>query len=182
MEERKNLTAVVIAVAVVGLLLSCVAGAMAGGVVGFLVARQQARTVAEGALEGSLPEWLLRQLPQLEEELPLPVPELEDEFPPLGMRGALVTEVLAGTPAEEAGLRAGDIITAVDSTPVDPVHELADVMAQYEPGDRVTLTIWRMGQTETIRVVLGEHPDVEGAPYLGIGYRMRGPGPWRQGS
>jgi S1-C subfamily serine protease len=172
--ERKNLTGVVIVIAIAGLLLSCVAGALAGGVTGFLVARRQARSVAGGALVGSLPERLLRQMPWLEEGVPLPTPEVEGESPLVGMRGALITEVLAATPAEEAGLRAGDIITTVDRTPVNRLHELADVLAQYEPGDRVTLTIWRAGQSETIRVILGENPDVTGSPYLGIRYRMRG--------
>jgi membrane-associated protease RseP (regulator of RpoE activity) len=181
MEERKNLTVVVIVIAIVGLLLSCVAGAVAGGLTGYLVARREARVVAGGTLGGTLPERLLEEIPWLEEELPLPTPGVEEEFPWLGMRGALITEVLAGTPAEEAGLSAGDIITAVDSTPVDPIHELSEVLAQYEPGDRVTLTIWRAGDGETMRVTLGEHPDVAGAPYLGIRYRMRGPGSWRQG-
>jgi S1-C subfamily serine protease len=176
-EKRKNLTAVVIAIAIVGLLLSCVAGALAGGVAGFLVARREARSVAAGAVEGSLPQRLLRQMPWLEEGVPLPTPEAGDEYPLLGMRGALITEVLVGTPAEAAGLRAGDIITAVDQTPVNPLHELSDVLAQYEPGDRVTLTIWRAGESETVRVVLGEAPDAAGTPYLGIRYGMRGSQP-----
>lgn len=168
MEEKKNLYAVVIAIAVVGLLLSCVAGALAGGVAGLLVGRSQARTVTEDTL------------PWVEELEPLPVPEQEDELPPFdlpptGMMGALITEVLPGTPAEEAGLRAGDVITAIDRTPVNPTHQLSDVVAQYEPGDRTTLTIWRGGQRETVRIRLGEHPDLDGAPYLGIRYRMMGP-------
>lgn len=168
MEERKNLYAIVIAIAVVGLLLSCVAGALAGGVAGLLVGRSQTRGVAEG------------DRPWIEEPVPVPMPEQRDELPPfemppVGMRGALITEVLPGTPAEEAGLRADDVITAVDRIPINPNHPLSDVIAQYEPGDRVTLTIWRGGQRETLRVRLGEHPDLGGGPYLGIRYRMRAP-------
>lgn len=181
MEERKNVSGLVIAIAIVGLLLGCVAGALAGGVTGFLVARREARVVTQRALEGSLPERLWGQMPWLEEDVPLPAPESEGQTPFSNMRGAVVTEVLADTPAEEAGLRAGDVITAVDRTPVNRLHELSDVLAQYEPGDRVTLTIWRAGQTVTTRVILGEHPDVAGAPYLGIRYRMRAPSPGGQG-
>jgi serine protease Do len=117
----------------------------------------------------------------LEEEPPLLTPETEDDSILPDRRGALITEVLVGTPAEDAGLRAGDIITAVDRTPVNLIHELSSVLAQYEPGDRVTLTIWRLGRSETIPVILGEHPEVAGAPYLGIRYRLRAPMPGGQG-
>lgn len=180
MEDRKNVYAVVMAIAVVGLLLSCVAGALAGGLAGLLVGRSQAQTAAERALEGVLPEQLFREMPWLEEELPVPLPEFEEEMPPFemprgGMTGALITQVVSDTPAEDAGLRVGDIITAIDLIPVDANHPLADVVAQYEPGDRVTLTIWRSGQIEEILITLGEHPDTAGQPYLGIYYRMRGP-------
>jgi membrane-associated protease RseP (regulator of RpoE activity) len=180
MEERKNLYAVVIAIAIVGLLLSCVAGALAGGVAGLLTGRRQAQLAAERALQEAVPEGPFGLMPWLEEQIPAPMPEQEEEpqpfeMPPMGMRSALVTQVLPDTPAEEAGLRAGDIITAVDRTPVDANHDLADVVAQYEPGDRVTLTIWRGGQSETIRVELGDNPDARGKPYLGIRYRRMGP-------
>jgi serine protease Do len=172
MEEKRTVSGLVIAIAIAGLLLSCVAGALAGGVTGFLVGRRAARAATERTLQGSLPERLWQQL---EEDVPLPTPEIEDQLPLQGVRGALITEVLPGTPAEEAGLRAGDIVTAVDRTPVDRNHELSDILAEYAPGDRVTLTFWRAGQSQTVRVILGEHPDIVGAPYLGIRYRMRVP-------
>ena len=175
MQEKKTVSGLVIAIVIAGLLLSCVAGALAGGVTGFLIARREARVVTQRALQGSLPERLWRQLPGLEEDVPLPTPEIEDQAPLLGMRGALITEVLPSTPAEEAGLQVGDIVTAVDRTPVDRVHELSNILGEYEPGDRVTLTLWRLGQSQTVRVILGDHPDIVGAPYLGIRYRMRSP-------
>jgi membrane-associated protease RseP (regulator of RpoE activity) len=172
MEEKKTVSGLVIAIAIAGLLLGCVAGALAGGVTGFLVARRQARVATERVLQGSLPERLWQRL---EEDVPQPTPETEDQSPLLGVRGALITEVLGGTPAEEAGIRVGDIVTAVDRTPVDRNHELSSILAGYEPGDRVTLTLWRLGQSQALRVILGEHPDIAGTPYLGIRYRMRAP-------
>jgi membrane-associated protease RseP (regulator of RpoE activity) len=180
MEEKKNVYALVIVIAVVGLLLSCVAGALAGGLVGLLAGRSQAQIAVERALEGGLPERPFQQMPWFQEEIPVPVPEPGDELPPFempptGMRGALITQIVPGTPAEQSALRVGDIITAVDLTPVDPNHQLSDIMAQYVPGDRVTLTVWRSGQSEAILVTLDEHPDAPGEPYLGIYYRMRGP-------
>lgn len=175
MEEKRTVSGLVIAIAIAGLLLSCVAGALAGGVTGFLIARREARATTQRTLQGSLAGRLWQQLPQLEDDVPFPTPEIEDQAPFMGMRGALIAEVIAGTPAEEAGLRVGDVVTAVDRTPVDRNHELSDILAEYEPGDRVTLTFWRAGQSQTVRLILGEHPDIAGAPYLGIRYRMRLP-------
>lgn len=169
MEEQKNVYTIVIVIAVVGLLLSCVAGALAGGVAGLLVGRSQARNVVERSFEGILPGQPFEEMPWFEEEMP------PFDMPPAGMRGALITQVVSDTPAERAGLQVGDVITAVDRTPVDANHQLADVLAQYEPGDRVTLTVSRSGEIEAILVTLGEHPDAGGEPYLGIYYRMRGP-------
>jgi membrane-associated protease RseP (regulator of RpoE activity) len=80
--------------------------------------------------------------------------------------GALVEEVLADTPAEDAGLQVGDIITAVDGDIVDIEHTLSDRLYAYEPEDRVTLTVLRGEETLEIGVVLaeGQHPFM---PYLG---------------
>ncbi|MEJ2207691.1 MAG: PDZ domain-containing protein [Anaerolineae bacterium] len=175
MEDRKNVYALVAAIAVIGLLLSCVAGALAGGLAGLFVSRRQAQTTAERVMERGAFDDLFDQMPWLQEEVPLPEQDAEPFVMPRGgMAGALVTQVVSGTPADDAGLRVGDLITAVDRIPVDANHQLADVLAQYEPGDRVTLTVWHSGATDEILVTLGEHPDANGEPYLGIYYRMRG--------
>jgi membrane-associated protease RseP (regulator of RpoE activity) len=176
MEDRKNVYVTVIAIAVVGLLLSCVAGALAGGLAGLLVGRHQARTTTERTVEEGVLGNLFDQMPWLEDEVPLPEEDVEPFVMPRGsVQGALVTQVVSDTPAEDAGLQMGDIITSVDLTPVDANHQLADVLAQYKPGDRVTLTVWRSGGSEEVLVILGENPDAAGEPYLGIYYRMRGP-------
>lgn len=64
--------------------------------------------------------------------------------------------VESGSPADLAGVREGDVITAVDGTPVDDAHALALLVSSHKPGDRVSLTIIRGVQTLTISVVLGE--------------------------
>jgi serine protease Do len=96
-------------------------------------------------------------------EMPM-LPEL------LGRQGAIVQEVIAGSPAEDAGVAIGDIITAVDGTPIDANHRLADVVSQYQPGDRVRITVWRAGDTKRITVTLGENPNDGARPYLGVRY------------
>jgi S1-C subfamily serine protease len=176
--EKQKIYTIVAVVAVFTVVLSCAIGALAGGTAGFIVGKRQASRAAAQALERGLEE-LQPSLPQVplprQEDQPLPQPGPQD-WPfelPLGREGALVVEVFAETPADEAGLRVGDLITAVDRTPVDRNHDLRETITQYEPGDRVTIHIWRTDRKESIRVRLGERPDEAGAPYLGILYNMR---------
>jgi S1-C subfamily serine protease len=63
-----------------------------------------------------------------------------------------------GSPAAKAGLQAGDIITAVDGTHVASVNEFVATIANYAPGDTVTLTVNRGGQTKSIKLTLGAQP------------------------
>ena len=66
--------------------------------------------------------------------------------------------IVAGGPADQAGLKAGDIITAVDGTTLDGTHPLDLVMSQYGPGQSVKLDVLRDGQTTSVTVVLGTRP------------------------
>ena len=70
--------------------------------------------------------------------------------------GALVKEVVADSPAAEAGVQAGDVITAVNGEAVDAEHTLRDRISAYEPGDVVTLTVIRDGDTQELTATLGE--------------------------
>lgn len=86
--------------------------------------------------------------------------------------GALVVDVTDGSPADEAGLQAGDVITAVDGEPVDVENDLAARIAAYQPGDTVSLTVERSGtDPREVTVELGSQPEDEGSPYLGVRYR-----------
>jgi membrane-associated protease RseP (regulator of RpoE activity) len=85
--------------------------------------------------------------------------------------GAVIVEVVPGSPAEQAGLQEGDLIVAVDRQRVGPDGELAGLIARYEPGDRLTLRVKRRNQEpRAVRVKLGENPDVAGVAYLGVRY------------
>jgi S1-C subfamily serine protease len=66
--------------------------------------------------------------------------------------------VVSGGPAAKAGLKAGDIITAVDGTALDGAHPLDLVMSQHAPGDTVSLDVLRDGQTIKLSVTLGTRP------------------------
>ncbi len=66
--------------------------------------------------------------------------------------------IVAGSPAEAAGLAAGDIITAVDGTTLDAAHPLDLVMSQLAPGETASLDVFRNGQSMKISITLGTRP------------------------
>jgi putative serine protease PepD len=76
----------------------------------------------------------------------------------INQQGAQVENVAAGSAAAAAGLRAGDLITAVNgSTAVGP-SQLVDDLAALKPGDKVTLTVTRGSKTLKLTTTLGSQP------------------------
>lgn len=74
-------------------------------------------------------------------------------------QGADVVSVVAGSPAEKAGIEVGDVIYKVDGTSVnDASGGLGKIAAGKKPGDNLSLDIWRNGQTTNIKVTLSESP------------------------
>jgi S1-C subfamily serine protease len=69
-----------------------------------------------------------------------------------------VPAVFPNSPAEKAGLKAGDIVTAIDGNTVTADKDLSQAMLEHSPGDTVVLTILRDGQTMTVDVTLGVLP------------------------
>jgi putative serine protease PepD len=63
-----------------------------------------------------------------------------------------------GSPAAKAGLQPGDIITAVDGTHVTSVNQFVATIADYAPGNTVTLSVNRGGSSKTIKLTLGSQP------------------------
>src|SRR5439155_1561673 len=61
--------------------------------------------------------------------------------------GALVTDVSSGSPADRAGIKAHDVVTKVNDQAIDDDHPLKDVLRQFAPGTRVTVTIYRGGKS-----------------------------------
>ena len=66
--------------------------------------------------------------------------------------------VVAGSPADKAGLQPGDIITSIEGTTLDATHTLDQVVAGYAPGQTIKLTVLRNGQTQDVSVTLGTRP------------------------
>ena len=69
--------------------------------------------------------------------------------------GATVSEVTGGSAAEQAGLRNGDVVTAIGSNPVASADALVASVRGYRPGDTVTLTVIREGNQRELEVTLG---------------------------
>lgn len=73
--------------------------------------------------------------------------------------GVVIQEVAPNSPAAQAGLEPGDIITAVNGVAIDDEHPFLNLMLDHQPGDTVELTVDRgSGKTETLSVTLGERP------------------------
>ena len=73
-------------------------------------------------------------------------------------RGVGVVTVTSGGAAEHAGLRAGDVITAVGDAQTQDTTALSQSLAAARPGDKVTITFSRAGQERTVQLTLGELP------------------------
>lgn len=72
--------------------------------------------------------------------------------------GVVVRQVTAGSPADQAGLQALDILTQADGTALQGESALAEAINQHQPGDTLALTVLRGDQTLTVSVTLAEHP------------------------
>jgi S1-C subfamily serine protease len=66
--------------------------------------------------------------------------------------------VVEGSPADEAGLEEGDIITAVDGLAIDRDNPLDLQVLRFAPGDEVTLQVLREGETLDLQATLGTRP------------------------
>jgi serine protease Do len=74
-------------------------------------------------------------------------------------RGVLVSDVAPDGPAARAGLRRGDVITAVDGKPVDSVGHFRNLVASTAPGATMHLTVARDGREQTLDAAVGELPE-----------------------
>jgi serine protease Do len=111
-------------------------------------------------------------------------PVTEDIANSLGMKkaeGALVDQPQPASPAAEAGIKAGDVITAVNGKTVKGSRELAQTIGMMAPGTSVKLTLLHQGEVKTMNLTLGKMPNEmtakadtgsngshNGVPHLGL--------------
>jgi S1-C subfamily serine protease len=100
-------------------------------------------------------------------------PQLARRFDLAVSSGAWIQEVTPGGPADDAGVRGGrgaerfqeraystggDVVTAMQGTPIREESDLAKVLLRYKPGDRVTLDVRRGRERKRLTIQLGERP------------------------
>ena len=73
--------------------------------------------------------------------------------------GSVINAVVAGGPADKAGIKNEDIITAIEGQAIDQTHLLEDILIQYAPGRTIAINLYRGGQTLTVHLTLGTRPD-----------------------
>ena len=78
--------------------------------------------------------------------------------PQTATNGVRVTSIETGSAAAKAGVKTGDVITAVDGKATTTASALRATIEGYKPGDKVTLTLRRNGATKTFHVTLGTRP------------------------
>jgi serine protease Do len=98
--------------------------------------------------------------------------------------GAVVRQVIAGAPADKAGIEGGDVITKVDGKIVDKAADLRRLIATVKPGQKVVVQVWRRGSYKDISVLIAEddrskrNPGAEGdgaekaSPMTALGLRV----------
>ncbi|MBK8341213.1 MAG: PDZ domain-containing protein [Flavobacteriales bacterium] len=72
-----------------------------------------------------------------------------------------MTGIVEGSPAEGAGLKEGDVITAIDGKEVRDEGSLLDVLAEHEAGQTVKVTYYRSGKKQDVEAVLAERKEEE---------------------
>lgn len=91
--------------------------------------------------------------PEIQRENSLPL-----DHGALILRGDKMTDfaVIPGSPADKAGLMENDIILEIDGAKVDETHQVADLVADRQPGDTLPFLVWHRGETKTVNVTLEE--------------------------
>ena len=79
-------------------------------------------------------------------------------------RGALVAEIVSGSPAASAGLKPGDVIVAFQGEPIQNPHDLTRRVAGTPPGSKVTLRVARGSGETSVEATLGRLKDAPPAP------------------
>lgn len=72
--------------------------------------------------------------------------------------GVAVQAVPDNTPAAAAGIEAGDVIQAINGTPINTPSQFVSTIGSHKPGDKITLRLWQHGVQRNVQVALAEQP------------------------
>lgn len=119
--------------------------------VGFAIPSNMARVVMESIIKyGKVTRgWLGVMIQEV-------TPQIAEAFGLEQIKGALVGDVVEDSPAEEAGVKRGDVIVEYNGKPVDDVADLRNLVAQTRPGTKVWIKLIREGGEERLEVTIGE--------------------------
>jgi membrane-associated protease RseP (regulator of RpoE activity) len=95
-------------------------------------------------------------------------PELRTHFGVPEESGIMVAKVEAGSPAEKAGIKVGDILTRVDGNAVKSTWELTGKIRQLDEGQQIPIEVWRNGKAQnvTATIVEKERPELDMGPFF----------------
>jgi putative serine protease PepD len=110
--------------------------------VGFAIPSNAVKRIADGIISGS----------------PIKHPYVGVELRNSASGGAQIGTVQRSSPATDAGLQPGDVVTAVNGKTVTTTDQLIATLDTYSPGTAITMTIKREGQTKQVKVKLGDRP------------------------
>ncbi|MBI3222675.1 MAG: Do family serine endopeptidase [Nitrosomonadales bacterium] len=85
-------------------------------------------------------------------------PELAESFQLGNTKGVLISEVLRNSPAEQAGIRTGDILIAIDGQAITSWSKMLETVANFPPGTIVQVKLMRDGNTINAAVKIGKRP------------------------
>jgi serine protease Do len=135
---------------VIGINVAIVAGAQS---IGFAIPVNAAKEVVDELIkEGKVVRaWLGIYMRDVDEKiaayLELPVAE-----------GVVITEVAKDSPAEKMGIEKYDIIRAINDTKIKTSAEISEAVKDKKPGDRISVKVYREGETKILKGKLGERP------------------------
>jgi len=94
-------------------------------------------------------------------------PDIAESMDLGNVQGALISQVVDGSAAEKAGIKAGDIVTAVNGKPVKDAAGLRNAIGMLSIGDRVDVALLRDGKPRRVTAVIGERDTAEEAAAAG---------------
>jgi S1-C subfamily serine protease len=83
--------------------------------------------------------------------------DMASQYGLAAQKGAVIIEVVPGSPAENAGLVSGDVITSFDDQPIATAQSIGDILAKHRPNDRVTVRWTNAGGNHSATASLGAH-------------------------
>jgi serine protease DegQ len=85
-------------------------------------------------------------------------PELIESFKLGEQRGVLITEIMKDSPAQQAGIKTGDVLVSIDGSPISNWSAMLETVANLPPGKVAAIKLMRNGAEQTLPVKIGKRP------------------------